>query len=265
MRNAIFAAGLGLAGLLLVGCAPGPGPAKAEIRQGYDALDRQDYDGALAAADKFLQHTPKGAGSAEAYYLKGRVYEQRAQEPGHDPATAKGDLDAARSAYTSGLTVPAAPKVLALLHAGLANIAYHFDDYGTAVREWQVSYNAIEPLEAKAWVLYRIGVCQQRLGWFPQADRSFGMVRANFPASEPAQRAAQHEGATGFYVQVGAYTDFANANRTVSSLKTQGLNAEVVARPTEEIVRVGPLPNFAEARSLQIRLIGSYPGSIVVP
>ena len=59
--------------------------------------------------------------------------------------------------------------------------------------------------------------------------------------------------------------DFANANRSVSSLKTQGLNAEVVAQPTEEIVRVGPVPNFAEATALQIRLIHSYPGAAVVP
>jgi tetratricopeptide (TPR) repeat protein len=265
MRNAILAAGLSLAGLMLAGCAPDPGPAKAELNAGYGAFQSQDYDTALADAEKFLQHTPKGPGSAEAYYLQGRVYEQRAQTAGTDSQGAKSDLEAARKAYTSALTVPSAPKVQALIHAGLANIAYHFDDYGTAVREWQVSYAAIEPLEAKAWVLYRIGVCQQRLGWFAQADRSFDMVRANFPASEPAQRAAQHEGATGFYVQVGAYKDFANANRSVSSLKIQGLNAEVVAQPTEEIVRVGPLPTFAEARSLQIRLIGSYPGAVVVP
>jgi TolA-binding protein len=265
MRNAIFVAGLSLAGLLLTACAPDPGPAKEELNTGYRAFQSQDYDGALADAEKFLQHTPNGPGSAEAYYLEGRVYEQRAQTTGTDSAASKSDLDSARNAYTRALTVPSAPKVQALIHAGLANIAYHLDDYGTAVREWQVSYAAIEPPEAKAWVLYRIGVCQQRLGWFPQADRSFDVVRANFPASEPAQRAAQHEGATGFYVQVGAYSDFANANRSVSSLKTQGLSAEVVAEPTEEIVRVGPLANFAEARSLQIRLIGSYPGAVVVP
>jgi tetratricopeptide (TPR) repeat protein len=266
MRNAIFVTGLGFAGLLLPACAPDPGPAKAELNAGYGAFfQSQDYDGALADAERFLQHTPNGPGSAEAHYLQGRVYEQRAQDGGSNSDAAKANLDAARTAYTRALTVASAPKVQALIHAELANIAYHVDDYGTAVREWQVSYAAVEPLEAKAWVLYRIGVCQQRLGWFPQADRSFGLVRANFPGTEPAQRASQHEGATGFYVQVGAYKDFANANRSVSSLKTQGLNAEVVAQPSEEIVRVGPVPNFAAARSLQIRLIHNYPDAVVVP
>ncbi len=245
--------------------APDNGPAKTKLNAGFAALDRKDYDGAMADAEAFLQHTPKGEGSAEAYYLEGRVHEEKAVESGADTDAAKAHLNAARISYTNGLAGPSAPKVQALLHAGLANIAYHLDDYGTAVREWQVSYAAVEPAEAKAWVLYRIGLCQQRLGWFPQADRSFQMVRSQFPGSEPATRAAQHEGATGFYVQVGAFGDFMNANRTVSSLKTQGLTAEVVALPNEEVVRVGPLPNFADARAMQIRLISKYPGAVVVP
>ena len=265
MRNAMFAAGLGLWAMMLGGCVPDNGPAKAQLNAGYAALDRKDYEGAMTDAEAFLQHTPNGEGSAEAYYLEGRVHEQRAAESGTDTEAAKSNLAAARIAYTNGLAQPSAPKVQALLHAGLANIAYHLDDYGTAVREWQVSYAAVEPAEAKAWVLYRIGLCQQRLGWFPQADRSFQMVRAQYPDSEPANRAAQHEGATGFYVQVGAFKDFMNANRTVSSLKVQGLTAEVVALPTEEVVRVGPLPTFADARAMQIRLIAKYPGAEVVP
>lgn len=265
MRNAIFAAGFTLAAITSGGCVPDNGPAREQLNAGYISLDRKDYDGAMATAEAFLQHTPRGAGSAEAYYLEGRVHEAKAQESGGDIEASKAHLDAARIAYTRGLTEPSAPKVQALLHAGLANIAYHLDDYGTAVREWQVSYAAIEPAEAKAWVLYRIGICQQRLGWFAQADRSFQLVRTQYLGSEPATRAAQHEGATGFYVQVGAFKDFLNANRTVSSLKTQGLAAEVVALPSEEVVRVGPLANFADARAMQIRLITKYPTAVVVP
>jgi tetratricopeptide (TPR) repeat protein len=201
MRNVIVKAGLSLSAMLLGACVPDNGPAKAQINAGYAALDHKDYDGAMSDAQAFLQHNPNGDGSAEAYYLEGRVYEERAETSGTDTQAVKANLDAARTAYTSGLAQPSVPKVQALLHAGLANIAYHFDDYGTAVREWQVSYAAIEPAEAKGWVLYRIGVCQQRLGWFPQADRSFQMVRAQYPDSEPAGRAAQHEGATGVDVQ----------------------------------------------------------------
>ena len=146
-------------------------PAKAELKTGYNAFQSQDYDDALADAEKFLQHTPT-APVPPRHIIWKAVSTQTGTGARRGSDAAKTNLDAARTAYTRALTVPSAPKVQALVYAGLANIAYHVDDYGTAVREWQVSYAAIEPLEAKAWVLYRIGVCQQRLGWFPQADRS---------------------------------------------------------------------------------------------
>lgn len=267
MRNAISLVFAALATLMISGCEPDNSGAKAQLNAGYSAFDRRDYDGAMSDAEAFLSKNPNAPGSAEALYLEGRVYEERAEASGFagDIAGVKSNLDNERSAYEHGLAMPSVPRVQALLHAGLANVAYHLDDYGTAVREWQVSYAAIEPTDAKAWVLYRIGLCQQRLGWFPQADRSFQMVREEFPSSEPAARATAHEGATAFYVQVAAFKDFPNANRCVSSLKAQSLPAEVVAGPSEEIVRVGPASTFAEARALEIRLAPKYPGALVVP
>jgi tetratricopeptide (TPR) repeat protein len=256
-----------LGALTCAGCVPDNSAAKEQLNAGYQAFDRKDYNGAMADADAFLTKNPNAPGSAEAFYLEGRVYEERAETAGFsgDMAGVKANLDKERSSYERGLETPSAPRVQALLHAGLANVAYHLDDYGTAVREWQISYASIQPPDAQAWVLYRIGLCQQRLGWFPQADRSFQMVRQQFPSSEPATRAAAHEGATCFYLQVGAYKDFPNANRSVSSLRAQGLTADVVAGTDEEVVRIGPLTTFADARAVQIRLAASYPGAVIVP
>jgi tetratricopeptide (TPR) repeat protein len=261
----VMFAGLGV--LVSTGCVPDNSAAKEQLNAGYQAFDRKDYEGAMADADAFLTKNPNAPGSAEAFYLEGRVYEERAETAGFggDMAGVKTNLDKERYAYQRGLESPSVPKVQALLHAGLANVAYHLDDYGTAVREWQVSYAAIEPPDAQAWVLYRIGLCQQRLGWFSQADRSFQSVRTQFPSGEPAVRAAAHEGATCFYLQVGAYKDFPTANLTVSSLRAQSLTAAVVAGPDEEVVRIGPLPTFAEARAVQIRLASNYPSAVIVP
>ncbi len=265
MRNAIVAGKVvwALAAVLwLAGCEP-DSPQKAQLNAGYSALRFQDYKDAMADAEAFLRATPAGPGSAEAYYLEGRVYEQGAETAAGEAV--RNNLNAARTAYSHGLGLNSSLRVQALLHAGLANIAYHLDDYGTAVREWGASYPAIEPADAKAWVLYRIGLCQQRLGWFPQADRSFQMVRAQYPNSEAATRAAAHEGATAFYVQVGAFEDFVNANRAVASLRTQGLTAQVVAEPNRETVRVGPIPTYAEARAMQTRLMTQYTDAEVIP
>ena len=164
-----------------------------------------------------------------------------------------------------GLALPSIPSTQARLHAGLANVAYFVDDYGTAVREWQVAFPNLEKPQDKAWTLYRIGLCQQRLGWFAEADRTFQSVRQQFPGSEPANRAAVHEGAKAFYVQVGAYADAAHADKTAAALRAQGLNSVKGQEPGKLTVRVGPVPSYADARAMKARLSVQYPSAVIFP
>ncbi len=245
------------------GCAPDVA-SKQQLHSGYEALGQHQYDQADAIANAYLKKTPSGPGSAEALYLQGRVHEARSETDG-DPAQMRSELDAARDAYTRGLAMPAVPATQARLHAGLANVAYFEDDYGTAVREWQLAYPALEKPEDKAWTLYRIGLCQQRLGWFAQADRNFNRVRQQFPNTEPANRAATHEGATAFYVQVGAFSDASHADKTAAALRAMGLNPVKAMEPGKQLVRVGPVANYADARALKARLSPHYPGAIITP
>src|SRR5580765_1698597 len=84
--------------------------SKDRLNQGYRALDAQRYDEAGAAANDYLARHPTGPGAAEAFYLQGRAYEQRASESHEQTPAARADLDSARSAYTKGLSMPAAPK-----------------------------------------------------------------------------------------------------------------------------------------------------------
>src|SRR5258706_11826426 len=255
MRNASYV----LLAILLGGCSTGATPeGRRQLQTGYQALDRKDYASAMDAADQFLREHPKGGpGTAEALYLEGRVYEQRAasaEAAGREPE-AKLELQNARSTYVRALTLPAAPQVSALVHAGVANTAYFQDDYTTAMNEWAVAYPAITQPDAQAWMLYRIGLCQQRLGRFDQADRTFAQVKQQFPSSVPAQRAATHQGAKAFYVQVGAYADAANADRIIASLQSQKLRAvKTVAAGNRQEVRVGPAYTYADAKALRGQL-----------
>jgi len=71
---------------------------------------------------------------AEALYLEGRVYEQRAtsnERVGSDTQS-KMDLQSARAAYVKALQAPAEPRLVALIHSGVANVAYFQEDYTTA-------------------------------------------------------------------------------------------------------------------------------------
>ncbi len=247
----------------LIGCGPDPA-AKDQLRSGYDALERRQYDQADAVAHAYLNKTPHGPGSAEALYLEGRVREARAEYAG-DPAQAHAQMEAARDAYNQGVAVPAVPAVQARLHAGLANVAYFEDDFGTAVREWQLAYPNLEKAEDRAWTLYRIGLCQQRLGWFEQADRSFETVIQQYAGTEPANRSAAHQGARGFYVQVGAFTDASHADKTVGALRAQGLNPQKATEPGKQVVRIGPVPSYADARALKVRLSAQFPEAIITP
>lgn len=267
MRNARWVL---LVAVLIAGCASSKSAEdKKTLQAGYDALSAQDYDSAMARASEFLANNPNGGpGTPEALYLQGRVSEHRAQtadSAGHQ-AEAHSDLEDARTTYEHALTLSPPPKIAALLHAGMANVAYFQEDYFTAMREWAAAYPGLTQPEAKAWVKYRLGLCQQRLGRFDEADRSFAEVRQDFPHSEPAQRAAAHQGVKGFYVALGSWADAKAAQNVVDGLRKQGFNAEQSVLPDgRHSVHVGPVNNYDQAKILRTRLIGAYPAGTIEP
>jgi cell division protein FtsN len=256
--------------LFAVGCTSTVSPeSKKELNTGYQARASKDYNGAMTAAEQFLHDHPKGGpGTPEALYLEGRVYEERAtqEEAEGREAQSKLDLQTARQTYVHALSLPADPKLTALIHAGVANTAYFQEDYTTAMNEWAVAYPDIPQADAKAWTHYRIGLCQQRLGRFEQADRSFATVRQDFPGTVPARRASEHFGARAFFVQVGAYADSANADKIVASLQSQGYRAsKSIGTSGRQEVRVGPAYNYADAKMLLARLQAAYRDAIIEP
>ncbi|MDB5293955.1 MAG: Pseudouridine synthase [Phycisphaerales bacterium] len=256
-------------GIFFLAVAPGcvDNTARQQVLDGSSSLKSGDYDGALQKADAYLQKYPSGPEAAEAYYLRGRAYEQRAQDPRYSPtpAQARANLTAAREAYGRGLALRPPPVVQADLHAQIANIAYYEEDYNTAAREWQTAYENAQPDNVKAPILYRIGLCQQRLGRFNEADRSFTLVRQQYPDTEAAAKAGSRMGARAFYVQVGVFADTANAERAAIALRQQGFPTSRAVDAGRQIVRVGPMGTYVEAKDMKARLAGLYPGAIIQP
>ena len=174
------------AALLGAGCA---GDNRMDgLKSGYAALESQQYDQAISEADAFLAQTPAGAGSAEALYLRGRAFEQRTAASPHEAAA---NLQNARAAYVEALRSNPSPKLGAYIHTSVANVAYFQDDYATALNEWAYAYEKLDDEEVRAWVLYRIALCHQRMGRFGDADRVFAVVERTFPGTLPAQRAKE--------------------------------------------------------------------------
>jgi tetratricopeptide (TPR) repeat protein len=223
----------------------------------------------MSSADEFLRDHPNGGpGSAEALYFEGRAYEHRAETAAaaNNEAGSKQDLQNAQWSYERATQQTPSAQLEPLLHAGIANVAYFQDNYEKAMNEWAQAYPGLQGNDTKAWVLYRIGLCQQRLGRFEQADTNFALVRQQFPTSEPAARAATHQGARAFYVQVGAYTDARNADGAVATLKSQGFTATKATEPSgKQAVRVGPAQTYADAKTLKSRLLEKYPTAMIEP
>jgi tetratricopeptide (TPR) repeat protein len=255
------------------GCAPkdtgagarGTASRRAELAGGYQAFEQRRYDDAIQSADRVLAEDSTGPGSAEALYLQGRVHEQRAKDA-KDVTEAKNNLREAQGLYMRVLSMAPLQPLDAYAHAGLANVSYFLEDYPTAAREWAAAYPNINEPDAKAWVAYRAGLSEQRRGNFAAADQHFAEVQRQFPNSEQARRAATHQGAKSFHVQVGIFTTAANAQNAVAKLKSQGFSPVRSSDPQgRQIIGVGPIPSYQQAKAMRDRLAGQYPGAAIVP
>jgi outer membrane protein assembly factor BamD (BamD/ComL family) len=232
---------------------------------GYAALEQRNYNAAIAQADAFLASQPHGEGTAEALYLKGRGFEGK-NAAGVSEPEAKANLQAARDAYVEALGMNPRQPLLSYIQASLGNVAYFQDDYPTAIAQLTASLDGLDKPEVKAWALYRIGLSHQRVGQFQQADQAFAAVQQQFPGTEPARRAQEHQGARAFYVQLATFASAAPADRAVADLKKQGVTAASVAGPAgRAVLRAGPVASYSQAQYLRARFLDKYPDALIVP
>jgi tetratricopeptide (TPR) repeat protein len=246
----------------LLGCGPDPG-SKARLDAGYQALERRDYDSAMVRAEDHLRADPNGAGSAEAHYLRGRAYEQRTAS---SPAEAASNLARARQSYLQALALNPPRKLQTSIRASLGNVAYFADDYATAAAEFAAVLKMNPEPEVRMWSLYRLGLCQQRLGQFEQADQTFAKVVELFPTSEPARRAREKHGARAFRVQVATFANSTTADQAARTMFTEGVPLTTQRDAQGRTVLLSnPIPSHAQARALRDRLADRFPDALIVP
>ncbi len=153
-----------------------------------------------------------------------------------------------------------------MLHTGVANVNYFEEDYAGAMSEWQIAYENLEDEGQKARVLYQIGRCEQRLGMFDKADQTFAQVQRLYPETDAAHWSANRSGATGFYVEVGLFPDPKNAESAAEALRKKGFAASRTPDSVgRQLVRVGPIAAYAEAKAVQAHVSHDYPRAIISP
>jgi tetratricopeptide (TPR) repeat protein len=250
---------------LATGCAHAP-TARDNLATAYQELNSPtpNYVDIANTADAYLKEQPTGSAAADALYLRGRALEEKGQR---DPSSPQKDFADAYNYYSQALAQHPRPALAGLIHLGMGNVLYFQDRYSAAINELTGGIEQLERDADKAYALYRVGLCYQRLGHWEEADRQFIAVQQRFPGTDPAARAREHQGARAFYVQVGTYAGAAQADATTAALKKQGLPAQRFQDNARNVqyVRVGPMSTYESAVATKQKIWGKYRDAIVFP
>ncbi len=246
----------------VVGCASDQVTRK-RLEDGKLALEQNQFDKALSVSDAIINSDAERGDVAAAHYLHGRAIEQRVKA---DPAAAQNDLSVARTDYNRALQLGPTKKLEGYIRASLANVDYFQDMYPDALGQWSAAYELLVEPDLKAWTLYRMGLCQQRMGRFADADRTFLQVQSRFAGSEQATRAHDRQGVNGFFVQLATFNNSKDADAAVAEVKQQGFTP---VRSTDArglaTLRIGPVRTYMEAMQIKQRFAAKYPYAIILP
>jgi tetratricopeptide (TPR) repeat protein len=250
---------------LATGCAHAP-TARDNLATAYQELNsgNPNYVQVADTADAYLKEQPTGSAAADALYLRGRALVEKGQR---DPSTPQKDFADAYNYYAQALAQKPRPSLAGQIHAEMGTVLYFQDRFSAAINELSSGLEQLERDPDKAYALYRIGLCYQRLGHWDEADKQFIAVQQRFPGTDAAARAHEHQGARAFYVQVGTYAGAAQADATTAALKKQGLPAQRFQDNARNVqyVRVGPLNSYEAAVATKQRIWGKYRDAIVFP
>jgi len=254
--------GLGFVVLLpLLSACAGDSQSRAQLDDGKHAIEARQYDQAIRDADSVIQ-TGDSSGLAEAYYLRGYAIESREKA---DNAAKTRDLALARESYSSGLSYTPRPAIAARLHVQLGNVCYHQEDFAMALREFGIAVTQLDQTQFRPQILYEMGICEQCLGRFEDADQTFLRVQQDYAGNEYAGYAHTRSGIRGFYVQVGMYAQPADIDRAANAVTASGSVPLKTTHSGLTVIRTADVPSFGQAQRLKALLAGEYPDARVMP
>ncbi|MCS7034005.1 MAG: tetratricopeptide repeat protein [Phycisphaerae bacterium] len=245
---------------LLAGCTD---PAAKGLSTGWKQLAAGQHDQALVTAQNILLEAPSSPRAAEVLYLKGRALEAKTAET---PTEQRKNLIEAASAYRQALGRHPNRKLTSQLYAGIANTCYWMDDFQGAWSNWVKAYDLSTDPASRSYTLYRIGLCQQRLGRFAEADVTFAAVQREYPNTDAAARAARKMGARSFAVQVATFASPQTAESAMNTLRREGfVPTKMPNSQGQTVVTITPFRTYQQAQQARMRLVGLFPDALIVP
>jgi tetratricopeptide (TPR) repeat protein len=252
-----------LAGLLvaLSGCANRLNQQqRLWLSRGQEAYEQKDYSRAIDQLSRFLNQVHDKPEVAQALYVRGM---SRAQLGQREQAYA----DLRRCAATPSQTETSwrAYVVLGTLH---------FEDrqWERAAQNFEAALQRMPEQPPKDAVLYRLGLCHERMGRWRAAQSAFREITRVFNTGSYADAAYRRVRlkADHYAVQCGAFREKSNAEAFRDSLAQKGLEAhilqEVRSRTPLYVVLVGKYGAYDEALS-QLAMVREHfvPDAILWP
>jgi tetratricopeptide (TPR) repeat protein len=252
-----------LSGLLVVaavaGCADSQEQRRMTLVQGERAFQNRQYDTAIGQLTAFLSEARDQPETGRALYVRGMALALTDQRP-----QAYADLErAARDARD--------PQVAWRAQAVLGVMRFEDQEWAGAAQALGSAASAMPagpPLDA---VLFRLGLCQERLGRWGEAQTQYRRIVSQFTqGTYPglAQRRLDLK-ADHFAVQCGAFAQVQNASAQAAQLQRAGLPAQVQrdvrGGATPYVVFVGRYATYAEAVDALARVRAIVPDAVIWP
>lgn len=243
----------------VTGCEGVPPAARQMLLTANENYQRGQYLAAEQSSTTFLHHFESSPAAGEAYYIRGL---SRAQQ--HQEAAARADFQAGAKRATRD-------DLRAYCHAMLGNYAYEDGDVAAAAGHYAAAEPNLPRESPTDLILYRYGVCLQRLGRWKDARQRFSRLLDQFassPRADAARRLALWPN-DAFSIQCGAFGRVDNANAVAGTLRKRGLSPETVyldlgGTPMWRVI-VGRYATYAEARADLARVRAIEPTALVVP
>lgn len=252
-----------LASLLFVvavtGCNTLSDQQQLTLTQGEQAFRNKDYAGATRQLSTFLAESKDRPEAARALYVRGMAYALS----GHR-AEAYTDLRAAARASTDPQLTWQPAAVLGILFFEDEN----WDAAAQLLSAATTRMPAAAPMDA---LLFRTGVCYERMGRWAAAQTPFRRIVSQFPGgpyAANAERRVQLQ-ADHFAIQCGVYSRSENANELVATLRQSGLSPSVSVEQRRGtpcyVVLEGRYASYQQANQALARIRGSVPDAVLWP
>ena len=247
-------------GLVVGGCTSDTDKA---IQASAGALKDKDYDQTILLATEAIDENPTGPLLAEAWYLRGRGFEQHAVS---SQQQLQANMQMARNAYVEALKHNPSSRLETYIHASLGKVAFYQDDFGVAEQQLAAAYGKLDDEALKAASLYHLAKAQQRLGKFAQADQTINQLVRLYPQNDLARKAAETRGVRSFYVQLAVYKNPASADNSSKVVRQRGVQPlRLIDAQGRQIVGIGPYPTYADAKMQRSKFLDAFADAVIKP